>query len=221
MASSEKEVEEAEFEGDVVAAMPLALLESVRAHDRPGEVLEDEDLTLSLPRRFGLSDVIRGQIMRYETAQRTGKPARLNEVLGLVRLVLRRPDAELILRETGGRIAEWRYNRVPKTMASLYRLLPLRVAMMPVARAARRLFVEFRAGREVTAHRHPFYVRVRDSNPARLDPTGTTCALYTAALEKHAQLYTSRTWYVVHTHCRAQGGEYCEWQATELPAAPA
>ena len=218
MASSEKEIEAAEFEGDVVAALPLALLESVRAHDRPGEVLEDEDLVLSLPRRFGLSDVIRGQIMRYETAERTGKSVRLNEVLQLVRLVLRRPDAEMILRETGGRIAEWRYARVSKTLARLYRMLPVRAAMLPVARAARRLFIEFRAGRDVTAHRHPFSVRVTDPIAPRLDASGITCALYTAALEKHAQLYTNRSWYVVHTHCRAQGGEYCEWQATELPA---
>lgn len=216
MASSEKEIEDTEFEGDVVAAMPLALLESVRTHDRPGEILEDEDLTLSLPRRFGMSDVIRSQIMRYEAAERSGKSVRLSEVLGLVRLVLRRPDAELILRETGGRIAEWRYRRVPGALATLYRKLPLRAALLPTARAARRLFVEFRAGNGVTVHRHPFLVRVTESNSGRVDGGGVTCALFTAALEKHAQLYTRRSWYVVHTHCRAQGGTHCEWQATEV-----
>ena len=57
----------------VLAALPLALLQSTRSHDRPGEVLEDEDLSASLPRRLGLSGVIESQIQRYETAARSGK----------------------------------------------------------------------------------------------------------------------------------------------------
>lgn len=92
-------------QGAVHAALPLALMESVRTHDRPVEVLEDEDLTSSLPRRFGLSTVMLKQIQLYESASRAGKTVPLEEFLGLIRLVLKRPDSVPILREaaTGSR----------------------------------------------------------------------------------------------------------------------
>ena len=59
------------------ADLPLAILESVRTHDRPAEVLEDEDLTISLPRRLGLTGVIETQIYRYQAAQKAGAPYRV------------------------------------------------------------------------------------------------------------------------------------------------
>src|SRR5690606_21126730 len=86
-------------EATIAPAVPLALLESVRAHDRPSEVLEDEDLTVSMPRRLGLTDVIDSQIRRYRANGRRAVP--LTEVADLFRLVLRRPDAEAILRAAG------------------------------------------------------------------------------------------------------------------------
>jgi hypothetical protein len=202
------------FEGDVVAAYPLALLESVRAHDHPGEVLEEEDLTVSLPRRLGLSGVVETQIMRYESAQRAGRTVSLNEVIGLLRLVLRRPDAELIVRETGVRIADARYARVSTMMKKLYRTLPLRAGMIPIARAADRLFRDLGAGSEITVHRSPFYVRVKGSNTAKLDDTSVGCGLFTAALEQHLAACTGRFWTVDHAQCE-RTGEACEWRAEQ------
>ncbi|MGH7447075.1 MAG: hypothetical protein ACRELT_05925, partial [Longimicrobiales bacterium] len=101
------------LDGSVSAAFPLALLESVRSHDRPGEVLEDEDLTISLPRRLGLTGVIETQIFRYEAAQKAGRDVPLHEVMSLIRLVMRRPDSEPILRETGQRMARWYFRHAP------------------------------------------------------------------------------------------------------------
>lgn len=213
MASRSSEAPERYFEGDVPAAVPLALLESVRAHDHPGEVLEEEDLTLSLPRRLGLSGVVETQIMRYESARRAGKAVSLNEVLGLVRLVLRRPDAELVLRGAGQRLADWRYQRVPKLLARMYRTLPQRMVLVPVARAAVRLFSDLGVGGEIEVHRHPFYIRVQGSNTAALDSTGTACALFTAALEQHLRLFTGREWHAHQPQCESFGGSACEWRA--------
>lgn len=211
--ASQSEAQEQYFEGEVVAALPLALLESVRSHDRPGEVLEDEDLMVSLPRRLGLSGVVETQIQRYESAQRAGRTVSLNEVFGLVRLVLRRPDAELILRETGQRIVQWRYDRLPGALASLYRALPLRLAMIGITRTLRRSFRELRAGGDVITHRHPLTITAVNSNTARLDPAGTACALFTAALEHHLRLYTGKRWRVQHSECECRGGRACEWRA--------
>src|SRR5437773_6434490 len=93
----------------VIAALPVALLEATRSHDRPTEVLEDENVTLSLPRRLGLSNVVDTQIRRYEDAVRSGRRIPLDEFTSLLKLVLRRPDAEPILREAGARVAVQRF----------------------------------------------------------------------------------------------------------------
>src|SRR5688500_18887567 len=102
--SQQESVEELRFEGSVAPAFPLALLESVRSHDRPEEVLEEEDLTVSMSRRLGMTGIIGTQIHRYTEAQRAGRSVQLNAVMGLIRLVLRRSDAEPILHDTGQRL---------------------------------------------------------------------------------------------------------------------
>jgi hypothetical protein len=105
--SQQESVEDVRVEGNVAPAFPLALLESVRSHDRPDEVLEAEDLTVSMSRRLGMTGIIGTQIHRYTEAQRAGRSVRVDEVMGLIRLVLRRPDAAPILHETGQRVARF------------------------------------------------------------------------------------------------------------------
>ena len=94
MNSVETEATEPRLKGSVIAALAVALLEATRSHDRPDEVLEDEDITISMPRRLGLSGVVETQIQRYETAVREGRRLPLDEFVNLLKLVLRRPDAE-------------------------------------------------------------------------------------------------------------------------------
>ena len=48
----------------ITPLFPLILLETLRDRDRPEEVLEDEDLTVRLPRRLGRSDEGGGQFLR-------------------------------------------------------------------------------------------------------------------------------------------------------------
>ena len=219
MSVSVNETREVFFEGGVPAEFPLALLESVRAHDHPGELLEEEDVTVSLPRRLGLSDVVDTQIRRYESTQRAGRTVSLNEVFALIRLVLRRPDAELILRETGRRIADLRYHRIGATMARLHQRLPRSLALLGTFRRVRRAFRDLQAGDNVAIQRLPLAVRVRGSNTARLDSTGIACCLYTATLEHYIRLSTGRQWVVSHVNCETRGAAECEWRAEEVAAA--
>src|SRR5690606_19268600 len=74
----------------IVPFLPLALLEAMRAQDQPHEVLEDEDLAASLPRRFGLTSVVASQIERYREAARKRRGVPVDDVVDLIRLVLRR-----------------------------------------------------------------------------------------------------------------------------------
>jgi hypothetical protein len=195
--------------------MPLALLESVRAHDRPGEILEDEDLSVSLPRRLGLTGVVERQMNQYHQAARRGKKVSLDDVAGLTHLVLRRPDAEPIMRETGQRIARTHFQKVPKAWMRVLRALPKGAVFAGLRRSSRRMLSKFLAedGLEVSAK--PLSLRTTTSVAAQIDPSGIMCVMYSGALEELALLYTETRPNVVHHICKTRGNSYCEWTLTE------
>lgn len=199
-------------DGAVLAALPLALLQSTRAHDRPGEVLEDEDLSVSLPRRLGLSGVIESQIRQYETAARGGKRVSADEFNNLLKLVLRRPDAETILRETGARVAQRQFERAWPTVLKLLRVLPRAATYAAIRRAARRLLRNISGIPAATVSGKPMHARINQPQITLLDPPGTACALYGSAFEEIATLYLGRKANVAQTHCATNGGGYCEWR---------
>lgn len=195
------------MEGHVVAALPVALLEATRSHDRPGEVLEDEDLSVSLPRRFGLSEVVETQIQRYEARKRIP----VEEFVPLLKLVLRRPDAEAILRETGARVAARHFEKVPAGIVSIVRILPRALGFVFVARSARKLLRNTTGSTHVDVHAKPLVARVHQPQTALLEPPGVACALYGSAFEELAKLYVGKKAAVAHTKCVINGGSVCEW----------
>lgn len=200
------------FTGNVAPAFPLALLESVRSHDHPGEILEDEDITLSLPRRFGLTDVVITQIVRYEADQRARRQVRLDDVLGLIRLVMRRPDAEPILAETGQRLARWRFRRVPRLYVSLLHRAPHKLGTRAARRSALRTLRDLRLGAHVEVSK-PYAVELSEPVAAAVDADIPACTLVTALLTELLQLFTGESRYVRHEACVARGEKNCLWVA--------
>jgi hypothetical protein len=196
--------------GNVAPAFPLALLESVRSHDHPGEILEDEDITLSLPRRFGLTDVVITQILRYEAAQKARRQVRLDDVVSLVRLVMRRPDAQPILAETGQRLARWRFNRTPRWYLSLLRRAPQRLGSRAARRNTKKVLLELRLGSHVEVLK-PYSVEVTDPVTATVDADGPACTLVTSLLTELIRLFTGVSQYVRHDTCVARGEKNCVW----------
>jgi hypothetical protein len=196
----------------VLAALPLALLQSTRAHDRPGEVLEDEDLSISLPRRLGLSGVIESQIQRYETAARGGKRVPGEEFNNLLKLVLRRPDAETILRETGARVAQRQFEGVPAWRLGLLRILPRAATLRALRKASERLLRNISGASDVQVSGKPLRAQIFRPQIAFLDPPGVACSLFASAFEELASLYVGKKANVAHTRCATNGGDYCEWQ---------
>jgi len=199
------------MEGHVVAALPVALLEATRSHDRPAEVLEDEDLAVSLPRRLGLSGVIETQIQRYGPAARANRRIPLDEFISLLKLVLRRPDAEAILREAGARVAARQFERAPEVYSKIIRMLPRALGFVFVARAARKLLRDIAGSDHVDVHGKPLVARLHQSPTALLDPPGTACALYGAAFEEITSLYVGKKARVTHSRCMIDGGAICQW----------
>jgi hypothetical protein len=198
------------IEGSVAPAFPLALLESVRSHDRPDEVLEDEEFTVSLPRRLGLTGVVGTQISRYEAAQRAGRDVSAEEVMSLIRLVLRRPDAEPILRETGQRIARWRFRRVPLIYTSVLHRAPNRLGMRSARRGVRRLLRALRLGRQIEVAK-PCVVRISEPALATLEADNAGCTLVTSLLEETVLRFTGERAVFVHDACVARGAAACTW----------
>lgn len=200
---------------EVAAVLPLSLLESVRAHDRPDEVLEDENLTASLPRRLGLSDVIHSQIRRYEEARRKGRPVPARELVDLIRLVIRRPDAEEVLDEAGRRVVARYLTGIPGRRAGIARLLPRALGRAALARRARLLARRVAAGAEPLTLTRPIRVQLRGSITAEVDPGGVACELYTSAFQALIDRYLRGGGKADHTRCEARGDDVCEWTVTE------
>lgn len=201
---------EPQFEGTVSAAFPLALLQAVRGYDRPGEILEDEDLTISMPRRLGLTGIVETQIFRYEAALEAGRSVPLGEAMGLFRLVMRRADAEPILRDTGQRVARWKFRRTPDVWRAILHRGPAALALRSARRAVVRALRSLHAGSSIAAAK-PLTVTVEDCVTARLQESGPACAMFTGMIEEQILLYTNQARHVLHTRCLANGDSACEW----------
>ena len=196
-----------ENRGQVLALLPLSLLEAVREQDRPVEILEAEDLTVSLPRRLGLTGVVSSQIHRYEQAAASGGRVPASEVAGLMQLVLRRPDAESIVKETGRRVARRRLGPGPSSAARLFRRWD-RLVFIPMRQAARKLLRGLTGDVRATIS-GPLIVRM---NRSPLGAAGDhSCALYTGALDELVRIYSSRPHVVKHAQCTTRGDAHCEW----------
>jgi hypothetical protein len=186
----------------------LAILETLRTQDLPEEILDDENVTLTLPRRLGLSDVIEAQIRRYRADARARRRIPEGEVVDLLRLVVRRPDSEDVFIEVGRAL-------YPRTSSGVRRFLPrglrLSLARGRAQRELRRLFgrrlVRPRGKGFILDHAHDLFIRS--------DPGGDACALVTGFLERVIEEYAGAGGAVLHPRCLARGDEGCRWEFQE------
>ncbi|HEX2189736.1 MAG TPA: 4-vinyl reductase [Longimicrobiaceae bacterium] len=199
--------------GGITPLLPLILFETMRDMDRPPEVLEGEDLAASLPRRFGLNDVVHTQIHRFREEVRRKRPQGEAEIENLIRLVIRRPDAEEIFREAGRRIARLDWEDRSHTFRRLVRHLPPALALRSARRASLRIFRRIAGNGRLHASRRQLSIRIAGSLTARADPGGAACALYSGVLTELLERYTGRDYLPEHPVCETRGAEACEWTA--------
>lgn len=191
--------------------LPLAILESVRQHDRPSEVLQDEDLAASLPRRLGLTGVVESQIHRYRIARKRGERIPFDDVADLLRLVLRRPDSEPILREAGRDLARRHGRKGLRRFTTIGRLLPDALSSRMARTRVQRLLRRIGGGVPLQVSHAPFRVELDGTVTARADEYGIACVLYGAAIEEAFHDAAGRRPHVDHVVCEAKGGEKCVW----------
>lgn len=195
----------------VQAVVALRLLEVLRDQDLPGEFLEDEDPSQTMPRRFGLSDVVERQIRTYREDVKKGVRLTDGEVGDLFRFVIRRPDGEVVFQQVGrllaaaGRRKRWT------------RLLPLRarfaVARVRTKRTLRRLF-----GRQMGGFgRGPFSIEGRSMFFVENDPGGDACHVVSGFCQEILEYTAGGKATVTHTLCQARGDALCRWESTLEP----
>jgi len=182
----------------VHSIVPLAVLEAVRNLDTPVEDGLSEFAEELLSKRLGLSATVAMQLREYETMVRRGAAADRGHVEALLRLVGRRPDADLVFADAGRRAAR----RAVRRMFALTRL---------AARTGPRAF-GYAAARG--AARRVFGGELRRESHVPVAPDGAACAMYGTAFTELLRLLVGFEGAMLHVSCRATGGQVCEWRAS-------
>jgi hypothetical protein len=184
----------------VHSIVPLAVLEAVKNLDTPVEDGLTEFADELLVKRLGLSPTIQMQLEEFEQLVRKDVRVEAAHVEALLRLVGRRPDADLVFADAGRRAAR----RAVKRMSGVSRLFRHAAAR----RAARAVL-----GAELGWEQRLPVARVTDPIAIQATPDGTACGFYAAGLVELLRLLVGYEGAMVHVACRARGGTGCEWRA--------
>jgi hypothetical protein len=185
----------------VHSIVPLAVLEAVKNLDTPVEDGLTEFAEELLVKRLGLSTTVQMQVTEFEQLVRKDARVDASHVEALLRLVGRRPDADLVFADAGRRAAR----KAVKRMFGFVRLFR-RVAARRAARAV--------LGAELAWEQRLPVARVSDPIAIQATPDGAACGFYGAGLVELLRLLVGYEGAMVHVACRARGGAGCEWRAS-------
>jgi len=190
----------------VQAVVALRLLEVMRDMDLPGELLEDEDPTRTIPRRFGLSDVVERQIRTFKDDVRRRVRLTDAEIQDLFRFVIRRPDGAEVFEQVGRLLADG--DRPPAWVRLLPRGLQLRATRARARKLLKKLF-----GRPLGGFaRGSFVIEGRSLLFIESDPGGDACYLLVGFAEEVMEQTLGGSARVAHTMCQGRGDDLCRWE---------
>lgn len=196
----------------VPALLPLSLLEAIRNLDTPVEDGLDELAEEIVVRRLGLSPTVAAQIQRYRAAAEREGTVELDEVVSVVRLVGRRPDAPLVFADAGRRAARYAARSRGRSARTLAKVSPTalarRVSVRAVARLARDVF-----GGELAAPAGGTEVRMADPLSILAMPDGTACTFYGSAYGELLRSLAAFEGAMLHERCRGRGDDACVWRS--------
>jgi hypothetical protein len=194
----------------VAAVFGLTLLEVIRSQDLPEEILQDEDPSVTMPRRLGLSDVVDRQIRQYREAVKKRRRMTDTEVIDLMRLVLRRPDSEEVFLRAGELLAGTRGAGPGRLARALSQRVSFRLARRRTSRRLRQLF-----GRRIGGFADgPFALEGRSLIFYQSDPGGDACAFVTGLCQTILVSALGDGVQVVHSQCQSRRDGQCRWTAT-------
>ena len=195
----------------VAALIPLSLLEALRNLDTPVEDGMDELAEEIVVRRLGLSPTVAAQIQRYRQTAERGGTVDLDEVLSVMRLVGRRPDAPLVFADAGRRAARYAARTRGRSSRTLARISPKGMArgiiLRSVARLVRTIF-------EGELNPRSAVVEFRMAAPLSIValPGGEACLFYGSAYLELLRGLSGFEGALLHEKCRARGDDVCFWR---------
>lgn len=195
----------------VAALIPLSLLEALRNLDTPVEDGMDELAEEIVVRRLGLSPTVAAQIQRYRQTAERGGTIDLDEVLSVIRLVGRRPDAPLVFADAGRRAARYAARTRGRSSRTLARMsskgLARRITLRNVAWLARTIF-------DGELNSNPPGVEFKMATPLSIVALqgGEACLFYGSAYLELLRVLTGFEGALLHQSCRSRGDEACLWR---------
>jgi len=187
----------------------LTLLQTLKSQDLPAEILDDENVSVTLPRRLGLSEAVEAQIRRYREDVRRRRRITDQEVIDLIRLVVRRPDSHEVFLTVGREL------HGGPTRPGWRRILPRRLAHT-LARRRIRQRLRYLMGRKlVNPSGPPFVLEGVDDLLIRGDPGGDACGIVTGLARAEMARVGADPRRLAHTHCMATGDAVCRWRLEE------
>lgn len=198
----------------ISSTVSLTLLQVLRAQDLPTEILQDEDPTQTMPRKFGLSDVVGRQISSREADVKKGLKTTDGEFFEMINFVIRRPDSEEIFTRAGQLLAGAdneegaRGTRLPKRLA-------LAMARRRVRRQLMALF-----GRRVGGFAEgDFTLEGQAHLLIQGDPGGEACLMLSGFCQRVLARTLRQPAWVSHVSCEAHGDALCRWVGSLEPSA--
>lgn len=194
----------------VPALVPLSLLEALRNLDTPIEDGLEERSPEIVARRFGLSPTVALQIERYSTARAAAELVSRDEAIGVLRLVGRRPDADLALADAGRRAARYAGRNARRSTGTVVRVSPHGLGRKLAVRAAAGVANEFFAA-EVQRGAAELEIRIVDSLTIASHPGGEACGYYAALFAELFRVVVGMEGIFEHVRCRGRGDASCDW----------
>jgi hypothetical protein len=199
----------------VPALIPLSLLEAIRNLDTPVEDGLEELAEEVVVRRLGLSPTVAAQIQRYRQAADKDGSVELDEVVSVLRLVGRRPDAALVFADAGRRAARYAARSRARSARALAQVSPRgvgrRIGLRTVSRLARDVF-----GGQLRAGFHGSEVLMAEPLSIKAFPDGAACVFYGSVYGELLRSLTEFEGAMLHEQCRSRGGELCVWRSAPV-----
>lgn len=195
----------------------LALLEAMRSTDTPLEMLEDEVLQQSLPRRLGLSEVVEGQIRHFRMLVDKKRPTTARQLADLFALVDRRDDAPVVFARAGRWLVRHEVTRGRERAGFAKLPVPSAIRGRMALRAASGLAGLVSPTGTVRSERGPLAVIVEGCLPAYACGTSTGCQIITAAFGEVLRAFgvgpdLEHRDPVAHPLCESRGEACCIWR---------
>jgi len=198
----------------VPAALPLTLLEALRALDTPRRDALDEDHPELNAKRLGLNRTVEVEIARLARLAARGGRVPGQEFAALQRLVARRPDANLVFTDAGRRAARHAWAGDGAVLRRAMGALPRRLRWALGGRAARRLAAAT-LGVDLRAHGGVATATLGDSIAVVTAP-GPACSFVGAGIAELLRILTGFDGAMLHVTCRARGDASCTWSAAAV-----